>query len=66
MASPGFLSALNLGTLVVVLIIIGIALALFLRKRSNRHPLAGMQERNVAKDLYANRSASDYSTKRDV
>lgn len=65
MASPGFLSSLNLGTLVVVLLIIGIALAWFLRKRSNRHPLEGRQERNVARDLDADRNAPDQSPRKD-
>ena len=65
MASPGFLSSLNLGTLVIVLLIIGIALALFLRKRSNRHPLEGREERNVAEDLDAGRNAPGRSQRKE-
>jgi LPXTG-motif cell wall-anchored protein len=61
MASSVFLSSLNLGTLVVGLLIIGGALFLFLRKRSNRHSMDGKRERNVAADLDKGRGADDRS-----
>jgi hypothetical protein len=64
MASTGFLSSLNLGTLVVVLLIAVAALAFFLRKRSNRHPLEGRRERNVGADLDAGRTPPDHSPRR--
>jgi hypothetical protein len=38
-----------------------IMLAIFLRKRSNRHPMEGRQERNVGADLDAGRKAPDHS-----
>lgn len=45
---PAFL---NLGTLLIVLILaVGMALWFF-RKRSNRKPMEGRKERNVAADL---------------
>ena len=61
MTSSTFLSSLNLGTLVVVLVIVAIGFAYFLRKRSNRRPLEGREERNVARDLDAGREAPDHS-----
>ncbi len=61
MSSSGFLSSLNLGTLVIVFLIVAIAFAYFLRRRSNRLPMEGRQERNVAEDLDAGRSAPDHS-----
>ena len=64
MASTGFLASLNLFTLVSVVVIVGVALLFFLRKRSNRHPLEGRQERNVAEDLDAGREAPDHSPRR--
>ena len=64
MSSTDFLSSLNLFTLVAVLAVVGIALLLFLRKRSNRHPLEGRQERNIARDLDAERDAPDHSPRR--
>ena len=60
MQSTGFLSSLNLGTLVIGLVIVILALVFFLRKRSNRHPLEGRQERNVAADLDAGREPPDH------
>jgi membrane protein implicated in regulation of membrane protease activity len=61
MTRTGFLASLNLGTLVIVAAIVAIAFAYFLRKRSNRHPLEGRQERNVGADLDAGRKAPDHS-----
>ncbi|WP_155006431.1 LPXTG cell wall anchor domain-containing protein [Sphingomonas hengshuiensis] len=60
MSSNGFLSSLNLMTLVVGLIVVAIGFAFFLRKRRNRHPLDGQRERNVAQDLDAGKSAPDH------
>ncbi|WP_448658041.1 hypothetical protein ACPVPU_11325 [Sphingomonas sp. CJ99] len=60
MSGTDFLSSLNLTTLVVVALIAAIGLALFLRRRSNRHSLDGKQERNVAADLDAGRAAPDH------
>lgn len=60
MSSPDFLSSLSLMTLLVPLILVGIAFAYFMRRRSNRHPLEGQHERNVAKDLDAGRAAPDH------
>lgn len=61
MSKTGFLASLNLGTLVIFLIIVAIGFAFFLRRRSNRHPLEGRQERNVAQDLDAGREPPDHS-----
>ena len=61
MSRPEFLSSLNLMTLVVVFLIVAAGFIFFLRKRSNRRPLDGRQERNVAADLDANRAAPDHS-----
>jgi hypothetical protein len=59
MSRLDFLSSLNLGTLIIAAAIVAIALAFFLRRRSNRHPLEGREERNVARDLDAGRPAPD-------
>ena len=61
MTRDGFLASLNLGTLVIVALVVAIAFAFFLRKRSNRHPLVGRQERNVGADVDAGREAPDHS-----
>lgn len=61
MSNGGFLSSLNLMTLVVVFLIVAGAFVFFLRKRSNRHPLEGRQERNVGADLDANNAAPDHT-----
>jgi len=61
MTRDGFLASLNLGTLVIVALVVAIAFAFFLRKRSNRHPLEGRQERNVGADVDAGREAPDHS-----
>jgi hypothetical protein len=60
MSRNELLPSLNLGTLVIVFVIVALAFAFYLRKRSNRHPLDGRQERNVAKDLDAGREAPDH------
>lgn len=39
MQLPSFLASLNLVTLVIIVLIASVGLALFLRKRSNRHPM---------------------------
>jgi hypothetical protein len=64
MSTTGFLSSLNLGTLVVVVLIVAIGFAYFLRRKSNRRPLEGRQERNVARDLDARREAPDHSPRK--
>ena len=64
MSTSGFLSSLNLMTLGIVLVVAALAFAYFLRRRSNRHPLEGRQERNVAKDLDAGRKAPDHSPRK--
>lgn len=61
MSRPELLSSLNLMTLIGVFVIVAIAFIVFLRKRSNRHPLEGRQERNVGADLSADRAAPDHS-----
>ncbi len=61
MSTSGFLSSLNLATLIGVVLVVAIGFAYFLRRRSNRHPLDGREERNVAKDLDAHRDAPDHS-----
>jgi len=61
MSSTGFLSSLNLTTLVIVVVIVGIAFAWFLRHRSNRRPMEGRQHRNIAKDVDKGRDAPDHS-----
>ncbi|WP_315764132.1 hypothetical protein [Sphingomonas sp. Y38-1Y] len=60
MARTDFLASLNLTTLVIVLVVAGVALLLFLRRRSNARPLEGREERNVAADLDAGRLAPDH------
>lgn len=64
MALPEFLASLNLMTLVAVLVIAAIGLAFFLRRRRNRHPLEHRQERNIARDLDAGRTAPDHSARK--
>ena len=61
MSSSGFLSSLNLATLVIVLVIVAIGFAYFLRRRSNRRPMEGRQHRNIAKDVDSGREAPDHS-----
>ena len=61
MSKNDFLGTLNLGTLVIVFVIVALGFAYFLRKRSNRHPMEGKQERNIAKDIDAGRAAPDRS-----
>lgn len=61
MAPTEFLSAQNLMTLIAVFVIAAVAFMFFLRKRSNRHPMEGRQERNIAADLDAGRKAPDHS-----
>lgn len=56
-----FLSSLNLMTLVVGFLVVAGGFVFFLRKRSNRHPMAGRDERNVGADLDAGRAAPDHS-----
>lgn len=64
MSSSGFLASLNLGTLVIVFLVVAIGFVYFLRRRANRHPLEGRQERNVAEDLDAGRDPPDHSPRR--
>jgi hypothetical protein len=64
MSRLAFLSSLNLGTLIIVFVIVAAAFAYFLRKRSNRHPMEGRSERNVAKDLDENRQPPDHSARK--
>jgi hypothetical protein len=61
MSNSGLLSSLNLVTLIGVLVVVAIGFAYFLRRRSNRHPLEGHEERNIASDLDAHRDAPDHS-----
>jgi preprotein translocase subunit YajC len=61
MASTEFLSAQNLMTLIAIFVIAAVAFMFFMRKRSNREPMEGRRERNVAADLDAGRKAPDHS-----
>lgn len=61
MTTSEYLSSQNLMILVTGFLVAAIAFAFFMRKRSNRHPLEGRQERNVAADLDAGRKAPDHS-----
>ena len=61
MASTSFLGSLNLTTLILAVVIVAIGFAIFLRRRSNRHPMEDREERNVARDLDNGRSAEDHS-----
>ena len=61
MSRTGLLSSLNLMTLIGVFVIVAIGFLYFLRRRSNRHPLEGRKERNVARDLDADRGPPDHS-----
>lgn len=63
MSRSELLPSLNLATLVIVLLVVGIGFLYFLRKRSNRHPMEGREERNVGADLDAGRSPRDRSPK---
>lgn len=56
-----FLSSLNLMTLVIVALALAVALIVFLRRPSNRHPLEDRQDRNVGQDLDAGRDAPVHS-----
>lgn len=60
MSTGDYLSAQNLMILGTGLLVAIFALGFFLRKRSNRHPLEGQRERNVAADLDAGRKAPDH------
>lgn len=64
MSSHGFLSSLNLMTLIIFLVIVALGFVYFLRKRSNRKPMEGRQERNIAEDLDAGRPPPDHSPRR--
>ncbi|WP_199035023.1 hypothetical protein [Sphingomonas mollis] len=64
MSSSNFLASLNLGTLVVVFLIAAIGFALFLRRRSNRHPMEGREERNVGEHIDAGVEPPDHSPRR--
>jgi hypothetical protein len=61
MTSTTFLSSLSLGTLGIGLLIVAIAFAYFLRRRSNRQGMAGRKHRNIARDLDAGNSPPDHS-----
>jgi amino acid transporter len=61
MSTTGFLSSLNLGTFIIVFIVVAVAFAFFMRRRANRHPMEGRKERNVAKDLDEGRVPPDHS-----
>ncbi len=61
MSHTTFLSSLSIGTLGIGVLIVAIAFAYFLRRRSNRQPMAGREHRNIAKDLDAGKSAPDHS-----
>ena len=58
------LTSLNLVTLILAVVIVGAGFAFFLRKRGNRHPLEGREERNVGADLDAGRAAPDHSPRK--
>ncbi|MEG3163123.1 LPXTG cell wall anchor domain-containing protein [Sphingomonas sp. PB2P19] len=64
MSRTGLLSSLNLMTLIGVFVIVAIGFIFFLRRRSNRRPLEGREERNVARDLDAGRPAPDHSPRK--
>ena len=61
MSTSNFLGSLNLGTLVIVFLIVAAGFIFFLRKRSNRHPMDGHRERNVGADLDVGRDPPDHS-----
>lgn len=61
MSTFEYLASQNLMILVTGFLVAAAALAFFLRKRSNRHPMEGRQERNVGADLDAGRKAPDHS-----
>ena len=61
MTSSELLPSLSLMTLVIVALAVGVSLLIFLRRRSNRHPMEGRQERNVGADLDAGREPPDRS-----
>ena len=61
MSTFDYLSAQNLTILLSGLVLGLVALALFMRKRANRHPMEGRQDRNVGADLDAGRKAPDHS-----
>jgi hypothetical protein len=63
MSTWEYLSSQNLMILVTGFVVAAIAFAFFMRKRSNRHPLEGRQERNVGADLDAGRKAPEHSRK---
>ncbi len=58
------LSSLSLATLVIVLVIVAGALAYFLRHRSNRQPLEGRHERNIAQDIDSGNEPPDHSPRK--
>lgn len=64
MSRSTLLSSLNLFTLILVLALATAVFVFFMRKRSNRHPLKGREERNIAADLDAGQDAPDHSPRR--
>ena len=61
MSTFEYLASQNMMILVTAFLVVAISFAYFLRKRSNRHPMEGRQERNVGADLDAGRKAPDHS-----
>jgi hypothetical protein len=61
MPTHHILSSLSLATLGIVLLIAVIVFGYFIRKRSNRHPMDGRQERNIAKDMDSGQTPHDHS-----
>ena len=61
MSTTEYLSSQNLMILISGFVVAAIAFMYFMRKRSNRHPMEGRQERNVGADLDAGRKAPDHS-----
>ncbi len=60
MSRSDLLPLLNLTTLIVFALILLGVLLLFLRKRSNRHPMEGQHEENIAKRIDESRDTREH------
>jgi hypothetical protein len=61
MPAHHILSLLSLATLGIVLLIAAAGFVYFIRRKSNRDPMNGRQERNIAKDLDGGQEPPNHS-----
>ena len=58
MSTNELVPGLGLSTLLIVLAVAAVIFLLFMRRRSNRHPMEGERERNVARDIDQGRDSN--------